>query len=137
MPAPPPPFDTARLRALVPFAATLALRVVAATPDEVRVAIDHRPELCTAGGLLHGGTLMALADTTGAVCAFLNLPEGATTTTVESKTNLLAAVRGGVVTATATPLHVGSTLLVVETALHREDGRLAAKTTQTQAVLRG
>ena len=136
MPAP-PPFDTAQLHALVPFAATLDLRVVAAAPGEVRIEIDHRPELCTAGGVLHGGTLMALADTTGAVCAFLNLPEGATTTTVESKTNLLAAVRGGVLTATATPLHVGSTLIVVETVLHRDDGRLAAKTTQTQAVLRG
>jgi len=132
-----PPFDTTRLHALVPFAATLGLRVAAATPDEVRLEIDHRPELCTAGGVLHGGTLMALADTTGAVCAFLNLPEGATTTTVESKTNLLAAVRGGVVTATATPLHAGSTLIVVETTVHRDDGRLAAKTTQTQAVLRG
>ena len=130
-------FDTTRLHSLVPFAATLGLRVVSAGPGEVRVEIDHRPELCTAGGLLHGGTLRALADTTGAVCAFLNLPEGATTTTVESKTNLLAAVRGGVVTATATPLHAGSTLIVVETTVHRDDGRLAAKTTQTQAVLRG
>jgi uncharacterized protein (TIGR00369 family) len=136
MPAP-PPFDTAQLHALVPLAATLELRVVAAAPGEVRIDIDHRPELCTAGGVLHGGTLMALADTTGAVCAFHNLPEGATTATVESKTNLLAAVRGGVITATATPLHVGSTLIVVETAIHRDDGRLAAKTTQTQAVLRG
>ena len=79
---------------------------------------------------------MALADTAGALCAYLNLPEGATgTTTVESKTNLLAAVRGGTLTASATPLHVGSRLVVVETELRREDGRLAAKTTQTQAVL--
>ncbi len=129
--------DTAALHALVPLAATLGLRVASAAPDAVRVELDHRPELCTAGGVLHGGALMALADTAGAVCAFLNLPDGATTTTVESKTNLLAAVRGGVVAATATPLHVGSTLIVVETELRRDDGRLAAKTTQTQAVLRG
>ena len=107
-----------------------------ATPQEVVVELDHRPDLCTAGGILHGMTIMALADTTGAVCAFLNLPEGATTTTVESKTNMLAAVRDGVLAARATPLHVGSSLIVVETELRRADGRLAAKTTQTQAVLR-
>jgi 1,4-dihydroxy-2-naphthoyl-CoA hydrolase len=129
--------DTAGLHALVPLAATLGMRVASASPQEVRVELDHRPELCTAGGVLHGGTIMALADTTGALCAFLNLPDGATTTTVESKTNLLAAIRGGTVTATATPLHAGSTLIVVETEVRRDDGRLAAKTTQTQAVLRG
>jgi 1,4-dihydroxy-2-naphthoyl-CoA hydrolase len=135
---PPPPFDTSALHALVPFAATLRLRVAAATPDGVRVELDHRAELCTAGGVLHGGAVMALADTAGAVCAYLNLPDRATgTTTVESKTNLLAAVRGGTLSARATPLHVGGRLIVVETELRREDGRLAAKTTQTQAVLTG
>ena len=130
------PFDTAALHALVPFAATLGLRVAVAAPEEVLLELDHRPELCTAAGVLHGGAIMALGDTTGAVCAFLNLPAGATTTTVESKTNMLAAVRGGVLGATATPLHVGSSLIVVETEIRRDDGRLAAKTTQTQAVLR-
>jgi uncharacterized protein (TIGR00369 family) len=134
--SPPPPFDTSALHALVPFAATLGLRVAAAAPEAVRVELDHRADLCTAGGVLHGGALMALADTAGAVCAYLNLPGGAQTTTVESKTNLLAAVRGGTLVASATPLHVGGTLIVVETELHRDDGRLAAKTTQTQAVLR-
>ena len=132
----PAPFDTSALHTLVPFAAMLGLRVAAAAPEEVRLELDHRPELCTAAGVLHGGAIMALADTTGAVCAFLNLPEGATTTTVESKTNMLAAVREGVLTAMAQPLHVGSSLIVVETELRRADGRLAAKTTQTQAVLR-
>jgi uncharacterized protein (TIGR00369 family) len=132
----PPPFDTSALHALVPFAATLGLRVAAAAPDSVRVELDHRADLCTAGGVLHGGALMALADTAGAVCAYLNLPGGAQTTTVESKTNLLAAVRGGTLVASATPLHVGGSLIVVETELRRDDGRLAAKTTQTQAVLR-
>ena len=130
------PFDTPALHALVPFAATLGLRVAVAAPEEVLLELDHRPELCTGAGVLHGGAIMALADTTGAVCAFLNLPAGATTTTVESKTNMLAAVRGGVLGATATPLHVGSSLIVVETEIRRDDGRLAAKTTQTQAVLR-
>src|SRR3954470_8613861 len=129
------PMDTPALHALVPLAATLALRVAAAAPDGVTVELDHRPELCTAGGVLHGGAIMALADTAGALCAYLNLPEGATgTTTVESKTNLLAAVRGAPLPAPATPLHLGSRLVVVETKLRRDDGRLAAKTTQTQAV---
>src|SRR4051812_98654 len=132
----PAPFDTSALHALVPFAATLGLRVAAAAPEEVHVELDHRPDLCTAGGVPHGGAIMALADTTGAGCAFLNPPQGASPTTVEAKTNPLAAVRGGVLTATATPLHVGSSLIVVETELRRDDGRLAAKTTQTQAVLR-
>jgi 1,4-dihydroxy-2-naphthoyl-CoA hydrolase len=128
--------DTTALHALVPLARTLGLRVAAAAPDAVRLELDHRPELCTAGGVLHGGAIMALADTAGALCAYLNLPEGAAgTTTVESKTNLLAAVRGGTLVASAAPLHVGSRLVVVETGLRRDDGRLAAKTTQTQAVL--
>jgi 1,4-dihydroxy-2-naphthoyl-CoA hydrolase len=128
--------DTAGLHALVPLAATFGLRVANAAPDHVSLELDHRPDLCTAGGVLHGGAIMALADTAGALCAFLNLPDGASgTTTVESKTNLLAAVRGGTLVASATPLHVGSRLVVVETELRRDDGRLAAKTTQTQAVL--
>jgi 1,4-dihydroxy-2-naphthoyl-CoA hydrolase len=130
--------DTPALHALVPLAATLGLRVAEASAQEIRLELDWREELCTAGGALHGGALMALADTAGAVCAYLNLPEGAAgTTTVESKTNLLAAVRGGTVAANATPLHVGSSLIVVETELRRDDDRLAAKTIQTQAVLRG
>ena len=105
-------------------------------PGGVRLELDHRPDLCTAGGVLHGGAIMALADTAGALCAYLNLPAGAAgTTTVESKTNLLAPVRGGTLVASATPLHVGARLVVVETELRRDDGRLAAKTTQTQAVL--
>jgi 1,4-dihydroxy-2-naphthoyl-CoA hydrolase len=133
-----PTIDTAQLHALVPLAETLGLRVARASPQEVGLELDHRGDLCTAGGVLHGGALMSLADTAGAVCAFLNLPEGAGgTTTVESKTNLLAAVTGGTVAAIAAPLHVGSSLIVVETELRRDDGRLAAKTIQTQAVLRG
>jgi 1,4-dihydroxy-2-naphthoyl-CoA hydrolase len=128
--------DTAGLHALVPLAATLGLRVASAAPEHVTLELDHRAELCTAGGVLHGGAVMALADTAGALCAHLNLPaDAAGTTTVESKTNLLAAVRGGTLVASATPLHIGSRLVVVETELRRDDGRLAAKTTQTQAVL--
>ena len=85
---------------------------------------------------MHGGALMALADNGGGVCAFMNLPDGATgTTTIESKTNFLRAVTGGAVTATTRPLHKGRTLLVLETELARDDGKLAAKVTQTQIFL--
>jgi 1,4-dihydroxy-2-naphthoyl-CoA hydrolase len=130
--------DTKQLHELVPLSATLGIGLSDATPRAVRLQMDWRQELCTAGGVLHGGALMSLADTAGAVCAFLNLPEdGDGTTTIESKTNLLAAVRGGTVTATATPMHVGGSVIVVETELRGDDDRLVAKTTQTQAVLRG
>jgi len=94
------------------------------------------PSLCTAGGLLHGGALMALADSAGGMCAFLNLPPDASgTATIESKSNFLGAATEGTVIATAGPLHVGSTTIVIETEL-RAGGRLIAKTTQTQAVRR-
>jgi len=79
---------------------------------------------------------MALADSTGAVCAFLNLPAGGQgTTTVESKTNFLRAVRSGYAVASSRPLHAGRKFVVVETEIHDDDGKLAAKVTQTQAVL--
>ena len=129
--------ETEQLHSLVPLAATLGMSVSDGTPEGVTLQMDWKPELCTAAGVLHGGALMALADTGGAVCAFLNLPEGAGTTTIESKTNLLAAVKEGTVTARTTPLHVGRTVIVLETELRNADGRLVAKTTQTQAVLRG
>jgi 1,4-dihydroxy-2-naphthoyl-CoA hydrolase len=130
-------FDTDALHGIVPLSATLGIRAVSAAAEEVVLELDWREDLCTAAGVLHGGALMSLADTAGAVSAVLNLPEGATgTTTVESKTNLLAAVREGTVTATTTPLKVGRTLIVVETEMRDGDGRLVAKTAQTQAVLR-
>jgi 1,4-dihydroxy-2-naphthoyl-CoA hydrolase len=129
--------DTGGLQSMLPLAGLLGMRVVEATSETVRLALDWREELCTAAGAMHGGALMSLADTAGAVCAFLNLPEGATgTVTIESKTNLLAPVRGGTVTATATTLRAGRTLIVVETESHG-DGGLVAKTLQTQAVLGG
>jgi uncharacterized protein (TIGR00369 family) len=125
------------LQERMPLAATLGIRAVSFTPEDVRLSLDWAPGLATAGGSLHGGVIMALADSTGASCAVLNLPEGASgTTTIESKTNFLAAVRGGTVTATAKLLHRGSTTIVVETEVRDESGRLVAKVTQTQAVLR-
>jgi 1,4-dihydroxy-2-naphthoyl-CoA hydrolase len=124
------------VRGLMPFAATLGIVVTRYEPDEVRMTMAWTPRLCTAGGVLHGGALMALADASGGACAFLNLPEGAQgTTTVESKTNFLRAVRSGGVESTSRPLHVGRTLVVVETDLRDPEGRLAARVTQSQLVL--
>jgi 1,4-dihydroxy-2-naphthoyl-CoA hydrolase len=121
--------------AAVPFAGELGLELDAAAPEEVRGTMGWRPELCTVDGVLHGGALMAFADTLGAVCAFLNLPEGATTTTVESKTNFFRAVRGGHVTGVTRPLHRGRRFIVVQTDLLDDERRQVAQTTQTQAVL--
>jgi uncharacterized protein (TIGR00369 family) len=121
----------------MPLCALLGVEGLAMEPAVVQLRLAWRADLCTSGGLLHGGALMALADSAGAVCAFGNLPDGATgTSTIESKTNFLGAVRGGSVTASARPLHAGGTTIVVETELRDDDGRLVAKVTQTQAVLR-
>ena len=126
---------TANLRGLMPLAATLGFTVERWEKDEVRINVDWSPDLCTSGGVLHGGVIMALADSAGAGCALLNLPEGAGTTTVESKTNFLRAVREGKAEAIARPLHVGRSLIVIETEVKGTDGRLAAKVTQSQIVL--
>ena len=128
---------TATLHETMPLCATLGARAVAMGADEVVLALDWAAGLCTSGGLLHGGALMALADAAGGACAFANLPDGAVgTSTIESKTNFLRGVREGTLTATARPLHVGSTTIVIETELRDDAGRLAGKVTQTQAVLR-
>ncbi len=128
------PEITATVNAQMPFGATLGIRTFG-DPDEVDATLEFSPDLCTAGGVLHGGVLMTLADTAGAVCAFLNLPAGARTVTIESKTNFLGAVRNGTVTARARPLHIGKTTIVVETDVLDSSGRRVARTTQTQAVL--
>jgi 1,4-dihydroxy-2-naphthoyl-CoA hydrolase len=126
--------DLNALDELIPFAATLGIELLEAGPDVVRARLDWAPERCTADGVMHGGVLMALADNSGAICAFLNLPDGALgTATIESKTNFLRAVRSGSVLAETRPLHRGRTLIVVETEVARDDGKLAAKVTQTQA----
>lgn len=122
------------LHQAMPFARLLGVQALSAAPDEVRTVVGWDPALCTTGGVLHGGLLMALADATGAWCAFLNLPEGASTTTIESKTNFLRAVREGLVEAVARPLHVGRTVVVVDTELRDAKGRLVGRVTQTQAV---
>jgi uncharacterized protein (TIGR00369 family) len=128
---------TELLHSSMPLCATFGMRGVRFEPEAVEVELDWTGSLCTSGGLLHGGALMALADSAGAACAFANLPEGAVgTATIESKTNFLGAVREGTVRAISTPLHLGSSTIVVETELRTSDGRLVAKTTQTQTVLR-
>jgi uncharacterized protein (TIGR00369 family) len=127
--------DTATLNSIMPLGAHLGLELVEATPEQVVITMPWAPELCTAGGALHGGALMALADSTGGTVAFLNLPEGATTSTISSSTAFLRGVRGGTVTATGTRVHLGRSTVVVETLLTDGEGRSVARTTQTQAIL--
>jgi len=121
----------------MPFANLLGVELTAAAPDEVRGTLSWSESRCTTGGVLHGGALMGLADTLGGVCAFLNLPEGAGTTTIESKTNFLRGVAEGQVEAVARPLHVGRRFIVIETDLFDGRGKRVARVTQTQAVLAG
>lgn len=119
----------------MPFGATLGIESLTGSADEVEATLAWAPELSTAGGVLHGGVLMALADSAGAVCAFLNVPPGGRTVTIESKTNFFGAVREGTVRARSKPLHRGRTTVVVETDVFDANGRHVARTTQTQAVL--
>lgn len=126
--------DLVRLQELIPLAGLLGIELLEAGPEVVRARLEWAPERTTTGGLMHGGAIMALADNSGGICAFLNLPEGAVgTATIESKTNFLRAVREGAATAVTRPLHKGRTLIVLETEVSADDGRLAAKVTQTQA----
>jgi uncharacterized protein (TIGR00369 family) len=114
----------------------LGIRFVETSPERVVAELDHRPALTTVGGGFHGGTLMALADTLGAVGTMLNLPAGATgTTTLESKTNFLAAAREGTIRAETTPLHRGRRTQVWQTRVSDGAGRLLSLTIQTQMVL--
>ena len=127
---------TKTVREAMPYTDTLGIEMLAAAPDEVRGRVAWDARLTTAAGLLHGGVLMGLADSVGAYCAYLNLPEGSSATaTIESKTNFFSAVRSGKVEARSRPLHRGSRTIVVETDLFDEAGKHVARVTQTQAVL--
>jgi 1,4-dihydroxy-2-naphthoyl-CoA hydrolase len=119
----------------MPFTVALGLRIESGSPEEVVGSAQWRADLCTAGGMLHGGHLMALADSVGAMCAVQNLPPGATTSTIESKTNFFRAVSDGSVTVRSVPLHSGRTTIVVQTDITRADGKPVTRTTQTQAVI--
>jgi 1,4-dihydroxy-2-naphthoyl-CoA hydrolase len=130
--------QTAFMREAMPFAGLLGVEVLSASAEEVRARVAWDASRCTSGGALHGGVLMGLADACGGMSAFLNLPEGASgTTTIESKTNFLRAVRQGYVTAVTRPLHAGRTTIVIDTDLFDDEGKRVARVTQTQAVLRG
>ena len=127
---------TAFMHASMPFTRLLGAIAIAASPDEVRTTIAWDETLCTAGGALHGGLLMSLGDATGGWCAFLNLPPGCSTSTIESSTHFLRPVMAGRVDAVARPVHVGRSVVVIDTELRDEAGRLVARITQTQAVRR-
>jgi 1,4-dihydroxy-2-naphthoyl-CoA hydrolase len=120
----------------MPFTSLLGLEVQRGGPDAVVATGEWKPEYCTAGGLIHGGYLMAQADSVGAICAFLNLPDGASTSTIESKSNFMRPVTSGLIEFNASPVHVGKSLMVIRTDVTRDDGKLVAQTTQTQAVIR-
>ena len=117
------------------FPEKLSIRFLEASKDEIRAEVDVTRDLCTMPGRMHGGALMAFADTLGAYGTFLNLP-GHSTTTLESKSNFFSAgVEGGKVVARATPIHRGRSTMVWQTRIERDDGKLVALVTQTQMVL--
>ncbi|HEU0191494.1 MAG TPA: PaaI family thioesterase [Mycobacterium sp.] len=128
-------YDADSVIGMIPFAAGLGIEVAELTPQRVVATMEWAADRCTTAGILHGGALMAFADTAGALCAAANLPPGAGTTTIESKTNFFRAVRAGTVTATSTPLHAGRRTIVAQTNLTNDRGALVAQVTQTQAVL--
>src|SRR6266481_55081 len=121
---------------MLPFAELLGIEFVSAAPDKIVAEMTVRQDLCTRPAVLHGGAVMAFADTLGAMATVANLAEGATTTTIESKTNFFAAIPvGDTARAECTPLHRGRTTMVWQTRITRSDGRVAALVIQTQLVL--
>lgn len=123
-----------RLQGLFPD--LMGLQLTEVTPEKVVATMSVRPDLCTAGGILHGGALMAFADTLGAVGTFVNLPEGKGTTTVESSTKFIGAAKvGSTVTGESVALHRGKTTMVWQTSIRNPEGKLCAVVTQTQLVL--
>jgi uncharacterized protein (TIGR00369 family) len=132
-----PDVDPAALLAMMPFAVATGIEVDRAAAEEVTGRLAWSPERCTAGFVMHGGALMTLADTVGAVCAFLNLPPGASTSTVASSTTLVRGVRGGTAHAVARPHHLGRSFITVLVDVTDDEGRPVAHVTQTQAVLGG
>jgi 1,4-dihydroxy-2-naphthoyl-CoA hydrolase len=119
---------------LMPFAGQLGLVLREASADRVVAELDWAPQRCTSGGVMHGGALMTLADTAGALVAFLGLPEGSVTATITSTTQMFRPVSAGTVTAEALPLHRGRTTVTVQTSVRDAAGKLVAQTTQVQAI---
>ena len=123
-----------RMKGLLPD--LLGIELARAEPERVVATLAVRQELCTVGGALHGGAIMAFADTLGAVGTFVNLPAGHRTTTIESKTNFIgSAPLGSRVTGESTPLHRGRTTMVWQTRITSDSGKLLAIVTQTQMVI--
>ena len=130
--------DIAALQKLLDtlFPGLMGVRLTALEPDRVVAQMEVRPDLCTAGGILHGGAYMAFADTLGAVGTIVNLAEGKRTTTTDSSTKFIAGARvGSIVTGTSVALHRGRTTMVWQTSVRNADGKLCALVTQTQLVL--
>jgi uncharacterized protein (TIGR00369 family) len=121
----------------MPFALFCGIELSQTTAENVTGSLAWSEDKCTVAGALHGGVIMTLADSLGALCAFMNLPDGATTSTIESKTNFFGGVRAGRVHARRHPLHVGRSTIVVQTDVTDDAGKGAAQVTQTQAVLGG
>ena len=128
------PSELDAMVALMPFAQHLGLTVEEAGPDKVIARLAWAPHLCTSGGVMHGGVLMSLADSAGALVTFLGLPEGATTATITSTSQLFRPVTGGTVRAVAVALHRGRTTVTAQSSLYDSEDRLVAQTTQIQAV---
>jgi 1,4-dihydroxy-2-naphthoyl-CoA hydrolase len=128
------PADLDALIALMPFAGHLGLVLDEASLDRVIARLDWAPHLCTSSGLMPGGVLVSLADTAGALVAFLGLPPGATTATITSTSQLFRPVSKGTVRAVAVPLYRGRTTVTAQTSLYDSEERLVAQTTQIQAV---
>lgn len=126
--------DLTALVALMPFAAHLGIELEEASADRVVAALPWAASLCTGGGILHGGALMTLADSAGALVTYLGLPQGASTATMTSTTQFFRPVPAGAVRAVAVPLHRGRTAVTVQTALRDAAGKLVAQTTQIQAI---
>jgi uncharacterized protein (TIGR00369 family) len=129
------PLDPAAMAATMPFAVHNGVEITAADPEQVIGHLDWAEERCTIGGLMHGGALMTLADSLGAVAAFLHLPEGAGTATVTSNTSLLRGLRQGRATGTSRVINAGKRFITVRTDVVDDEGRLLITTTQIQAVL--
>ena len=126
--------DLDALIALMPFAGHLGLVLDEADASRVVIRLDWAPHLCTSGGVMHGGVLMSLADTAGALVAFLGLPEGKSTATITSTSHMFRPVSGGTVRAVAVPVHRGRTTVTAETSVFDAEDRLVAQTVQVQTV---
>jgi uncharacterized protein (TIGR00369 family) len=122
---------------MLPFAKYIGLEFVSASKDKVVAQMRVTAQLCTRPDVLHGGALMAFADTLGAAGTILNLPQGAWTTTIESKTNFIASAPvGATITGEATPVHRGRRTMIWQTRVISPEGKLVALVTQTQMVLK-